>query len=97
MKSYGTEAPRASKSGIGWVKIVQQIENEGLFGEWVSPKELQGLPNLMSLYAIVKRDQHPELRALATQGYVVEPKTTNTKIDGGRRTGDLLLRVTKEA
>lgn len=97
MKSYGSgKPPRVTPMGIAWDKIVTRIETEGHLGEWVSPEELQDLPNLMSAYAIVKRKEHPHLRDLEALGYEVKGATTNTKTVDGRRSGDLLLFVTKE-
>lgn len=98
MKSYGSgDPPRVYPMGIKWRELVLRIEAEGHLGEWVSPDELQALPKLMSAYMVVKRQEHPDLRALAAEGYQVTPATTNNTTVKGRRTGDLLLFVTKEA
>ena len=108
MKSYGSGAPprvrrpqppgsgRVFSQGIDWVGIVKQIEEEGHLGEWVSPDSLQALPNLMSVYNTAKSKGHPDLRALASQGYVITPATTNTTNIDGKRFGDVVLMVTKE-
>jgi hypothetical protein len=82
--------------GIDWRSIIGQIEAEGHLDEWASPDELVGQPRVNSLYAIVSAKQHPVLRELAEEGYTITPATTNNVMREGVRTGDLLLRVTKE-
>jgi hypothetical protein len=83
--------------GIDWRQIVAQIETEGHLDVWASPEQLQGQPRILSLYQMVRKQSHHALRELTAEGYTITPRTTNTVVVDGVRSGDLILKVTKGA